>query len=86
MALSLILRFLNLSSFCSAVSEARRALSLSLLWRCLLALISADSEDRLEVESIDSEDRLEIESILQTNKIRLCGARSGSPQSESHAS
>ena len=44
LALSLILRFLNLSSLCSAVSEALRALSLSLLWRSLLALISADSE------------------------------------------
>ena len=63
-ALSLILCFLNLSSFCSAVSEAWRAFSLSLLRRSLLALISADSEDRLEVESIESEDCLEVESIL----------------------
>ena len=64
-----MLCFLNLSSFCSAVSEARRALSLSLLRRSLLALISADSEDRLELESIDSENHLEVESILQTDKL-----------------
>ena len=49
LALSLILRFLNLSSLCSAVSEALRALSLSLLRRSLL---SVDSEDLLELESI----------------------------------
>ena len=52
LALSLIFRFLSLSSLCSADPEARRVLSLSLLWRSLLVLISADSEDGLEVESI----------------------------------
>ena len=43
LALSLNLRFLNRSSLCAAVSDAHRALSLSLRCRFLLSLLSANS-------------------------------------------
>ena len=53
LALSLSLRFLNRTSFCSAVSEARFSLSRCLLWHSLSFLLSSDSVSRRDPLGVD---------------------------------
>ena len=66
MALSLILHFLNLSSFCSAISDAWRALSLFLFWgeTCWLWSLQIQKIILRLNPLIHAEDRLEVESML----------------------